>query len=67
MSKKKEEDSFEIQKLVRDAAKHLPDRDRLTYYELIFEYALNQVITVKILVIICLHSKYLVNLILMLT
>ena len=26
-----------------EAAKHLPDTDRLTYYELIFEYALNQV------------------------
>ena len=40
---KKRKDSFVCYRSWYEAAKHLPDTDRLTYYELIFEYALNQV------------------------
>ena len=40
---KKRKDSFVCYRSWYEAVKHLPDTDRLTYYELIFEYALNQV------------------------
>ena len=40
---KKRKDSIVCYRSWYEAAKHLPDTDRLTYYELIFEYALNQV------------------------
>ena len=40
---KKRKDSFVCYRSWYEVAKNLPDADRLTYYELILEYALNQV------------------------
>ena len=39
---KKSKDSFVFYRSWYEAAKHQSDSDRLTYYELILEYALNQ-------------------------
>ena len=39
---KKRKDSFVCYRIWYEAAKHLTDTEILTYYELIFEYTLNQ-------------------------